>query len=171
MDKVKVSVCIPYKQRIDNIRLVFKALANQTMNRNSFEVIVGAMEYYDGFFDIFKNYTKRFNLILILSNKDFSIPIARNLAMRQAVGEVVLQMDADTLLPPVALENLYTRYFLFEQNICAAGRVVGYDNNEGSSIKNATVKPYNHYIDILQKIGNAKDNPLDPRFTLNHIIP
>ncbi|MES2998991.1 MAG: glycosyltransferase [Pseudomonadota bacterium] len=171
MSTVKVSVCIPYKQRIDNIRLVFEALANQTINKRNFEVIVGAMEYSSEFLDVCKNYIDRFNLISVLSNKDFSIPRARNLAMRQATGEIILQMDADTLLPPVALENLYTKHFLFGQNICAVGQVIGYDNNEGDSIESVSVKPYHHYTDVLQKIDNAKENPLDSRFNLDHIIP
>lgn len=171
MNTVKISVCIPYKQRIDNIRLVFEALANQTMNKRSFEVIIGAMEYSSEFFDVCKNYIDRFNLISVLSDKDFSIPRARNLAMRQATGEVILQMDADTLLSPTVLENLYTKHFLFGQNICAVGQVIGYDNNEGVSIESVSVKHYHHYIDVLQKIGNAKESPLDPRFNLNHIIP
>lgn len=168
---VKVSVCIPYKQRIDNIRLVFEALANQTMNKHSFEVIVGAMEYSSEFLDACKNYIDRFNLISVLSDKDFSIPRARNLAMRQATGEIILQMDADTLLPPVTLENLYTKHFLFGQNICAVGQVIGYDNNEGNSIERVSVKHTHHYRDVLQKISNTTENPLDPRFKLDHIIP
>lgn len=171
MSTVKVSLCIPYKQRIDNIQLVFEALANQTMNKNSFEVVVGAMEYSSEFLDVCKNYMDRFNLVSVLSDKDFSIPRARNLAMRQATGEIILQMDADTLLPPVALENLYTKHFLFGQNICAVGQVIGYDNNEGDSIESISVKTYHHYMNVLQEIGNAKENPLDPRFNLNHIIP
>ena len=41
----KISVCIPYKQRIENIEIVFDELSNQTMDTAEFEVIVGAMEY------------------------------------------------------------------------------------------------------------------------------
>ena len=43
MNKFKISVCIPYKQRLENLKIVFEALVNQTMPSSEFEVIIGAM--------------------------------------------------------------------------------------------------------------------------------
>jgi hypothetical protein len=42
---VKLSVCIPYKARLDNLRITLEALVQQTMGAADFEVIIGAMEY------------------------------------------------------------------------------------------------------------------------------
>ena len=80
--RTKLSLSIPYKQRLNNIALVFESLANQTMKRDDFEVIVGAMEYCEKFVSLCKKYTDRINIVSVLSPDEFSIPHARNLAMR-----------------------------------------------------------------------------------------
>ena len=171
MTAIKLSVCIPYKQRLDNIKLVFEALANQTIQKDEFEVIVGAMEYCDKFITLCQTYSNRFNLTAVCSAKQFDIPRARNLAMKQARGEVIVQIDADTFLPENALENLYNQHFAFEQNICAVGQVVGYDNNNDGPVHRVEVKSYKEYLSALTDLKTSKQTPCDPRFQVEHHIP
>jgi glycosyltransferase involved in cell wall biosynthesis len=171
VNSVKLSICIPYKQRLDNIQIVFESLARQTMNINDFEVIVGAMEYCEDFISLCKRYLGKINLISILSPDEFSIPHSRNLAMRQATGQVVVQMDADTLLPPNVLQNLYQSYFSFGQNICIVGQVVGYGNNNDGLVESVQVQPYENYKQAIVELENSTGNPKDPRFQVYHAIP
>jgi glycosyltransferase involved in cell wall biosynthesis len=77
----------------------------------------------------------RLNLVTACSSREFHIPRARNLAMRNAVGDVIVQIDADTMLAPEALQRLYDYCFAFGQRVCAVGQVVGYDNNTGGDIE------------------------------------
>lgn len=171
MDRIKLSLSIPYKQRLDNIAIVFEALANQTMKSSEFEVIVGAMEYAEEYLALCKKFTNHINIISVLSADEFSIPRARNLAMKQASGGVVVQIDADTLLPSTALQNLYDRHFAFEQNICVVGQVVGYGNNTDGDVGNVASQPYEQYKEALVELENSKKNLYDPRFQVDHIIP
>ena len=171
MTAIKLSICIPYKQRLDNIKLVFEALANQTMQKEGFEVIVGAMEYCDKFIALCQTYSNRFSLTAVCSAKPFAIPRARNLAMKQARGKVIVQIDADTLLPESALENLYNQHFAFEQNICAVGQVIGYGNNNDGPVHQVEVKPYKEYLAVLTDLETSKQTPRDPRFQVEHHIP
>jgi len=171
MSTLKLSLSIPYKQRLDNIAIVFEALSNQTMNKSEFEVIVGAMEYSEDYVSLCKKYVDRIQIKSVLSAEDFSIPRARNLAMNQAVGQIIVQMDADTLLPTNALQNLYDSHFAFNQNICVVGQVVGYGNNNDGDITTVESQPYAKYRDALVELGNTKGNPRDPRFQVEHIIP
>jgi glycosyltransferase involved in cell wall biosynthesis len=164
---VKFSLCIPYKRRLDNIRLAFEGLADQTLDRGEFEVLVGAMEYSADYVDLCRAFDGRLDIVTVMSAREFSIPRARNLAMRQATGEVVVQLDADTLLPPTALEHLYEQYFASGQRVCVAGQVLGYDNNTGGDVSEVKVRPYAHYQAVFQR----PDGPRDVRAGVEHLIP
>lgn len=167
----KLSLSIPYKQRIENIEVVFEALVHQTMHKEDFEVIIGAMDYCERFVSLCKSYIEKLNIITVLSPDEFSIPHARNLAMRQATGQVVVQMDADTLLLPDALKSLYERYYAFDQRICIIGQVVGYGNNEDGAVESVEVQPYENYKNAMVELENSTGNSKDPRFQVNHALP
>jgi len=167
----KFSISIPYKQRLENIEVVFEALAHQTMKKDDFEVIIGAMDYCENFVSLCKRYINDLNIITVLSPEEFSIPWARNLAMRQATAQIIVQMDADTLLPPNALQNLYDSHYAFGQKICVVGQVVGYGNNNDGAVENVDVLPYEGYKDAINDLENSTGNPKDPRFQVHHAIP
>ncbi|MDI5936653.1 MULTISPECIES: glycosyltransferase family 2 protein [unclassified Micromonospora] len=167
---MKLSVAIPYKQRLGNLTIALEGLAHQTLDHAEFEVVVGAMEYSEEYVAACRKFAERINLVSVCSAREFSIPRARNLAMRQATGEVVVQMDADTLLPPDALENLYERHFAFGQRACVVGQVVGYDNN-GRSVTEVAALSYLDYVDALERLGGSRGRPEDPRFQVPHVLP
>ncbi|RKN44910.1 glycosyltransferase family 2 protein [Streptomyces hoynatensis] len=170
MNDVKLSLVIPYKGRLANLRTVFEALAHQTMDGSEFEVLVGAMEYSEEYVGACREFTGRLNIVSVLSAAEFEIPRARNLGMRQATGEVVVQMDADTLLAPGALQNLYDRHFSFGQDVCVVGQVVGYGNND-RDVTSVDVRPYAHYRAALEELGRAGGAGGDPRFLVPHVVP
>ncbi|MFI2710805.1 glycosyltransferase [Micromonospora sp. NPDC018662] len=167
----KISVSIPYRRRLHNLGLVLESLARQTMDRAEFEVVVGAMEYAEEYVDLCRRFTDRLDIVSVVSSREFHIPHARNLAMRQASGEIVVQMDADTLLPPDALRNLYDRHFAFGQRVCVVGQVVGYGNNNDGDVTSIEPLPYDAHLANLDAMAAAPDWPADPRFQVDHVIP
>ncbi len=167
--ELKLSVAIPYSNRLPNLRVAFEGLARQTMERRDFEVIVGVMGRERGYFEACREFADRMNIVSIVSSEPFEIPRARNMAMRQARGQVIVQMDADTLLQPNALQSLYDRYFAFAQQVCVVGQVVGYGNNEDGDVLSVDERPYTHYEPMLERL--AAGPPTDPRFTTDHVIP
>lgn len=168
---MKLSVCIPYKARLDNLAIALEALARQTMPASDFEVIIGAMEYSTELIALCAGFRDRLNLVTACSSREFHIPRARNLAMRNAVGEVIVQIDADTMLAPEALQRLYDHCFAFGQRVCAVGQVVGYDNNTGGDIESVELRPYEEHLAALQSMASAPGWPSDPRFRVEHNIP
>jgi glycosyltransferase involved in cell wall biosynthesis len=168
---VKLSVCVPYKARLDNLAIALEALARQTMSAADFEVIIGAMEYSTELIDLCAGFRDRLNLVTVCSSREFHIPRARNLAMRNATGEVVVQIDADTMLAPEALQRLYDYCFAFGQRVCAVGQVVGYDNNEDGDIDAVELRPYDEHLAALSEMPAAPGWPADPRFQVEHNIP
>jgi glycosyltransferase involved in cell wall biosynthesis len=169
MSKLKLSIAIPYKQRLDNLKLALEALANQTMDKSEFEVVVGAMEYCADYVTACRDFSDQLDIVTVMSARPFYIPAARNLAARQARGEICVQMDADTLLPPGALQNLYDRHFSFGQNACVVGQVVGYNNND-SDVGSVEIAPYGNYVGALDELVRSS-TPQDPRFKVDHVIP
>lgn len=171
MAGVKLSVCIPYKARLDNLAIALEALARQTLSAADFEVIIGAMEYSTELIAMCSGFRDRLNLVTVCSSREFHIPRARNLAMRNAAGAVVVQIDADTMLAPDALQRLWDYCFAFGQRACAVGQVVGYDNNTGGDIESVELRPYEDHLAALQEMAAAPGWPADPRFRVEHNIP
>ena len=123
------------------------------MSAADFEVIIGAMEYSAELIALCSGFRDRLNLVTVCSSREFHIPRARNLAMRNATGEVVVQIDADTMLAPDALQRLYDYCFAFGQRGCAVGQVVGYDNNEDGDIDSVELRPYEDHLAALQEMA------------------
>ncbi|WP_433607142.1 glycosyltransferase family 2 protein [Dactylosporangium sp. CA-139114] len=122
-----MSVVIPYKQRLENLRSVFASLAEQTMDRSEFEVVVGALEYCPGYLALCREYADRLTIVSVLADREWNTGHARNIALRQASGEILVLLDADVALPPNALRGLRTRYFADGREICVLGQLIGYD--------------------------------------------
>ncbi|MEV6827081.1 glycosyltransferase family A protein [Amycolatopsis sp. NPDC051102] len=168
---MKFSVCIPYRARIDNLRIALEGLENQDLHRDDFEVCIGAMEYCPDFVTLCAEFEDALDIVSVLSSREFHIPRARNLAMRSAGGDVIVQMDADTLLHPRALSTLYDRHFSLGQQQCVVGQVVGYGNNQDGDVDQVEQRPYREHLRELQTMVSSESWPSDPRFGYDHNIP
>lgn len=170
MNRTKVSVLVPYWRRIDNLSIMLEGLTRQSLDSSEFELVVGTTEYSEEYVAVCRKYADRLRIVTVMSEVDSNIPRARNMAMRQAGGEVVVQMDVDTLLPPDALRDLYDRHFSFGQRVCVVGQVVGYGNNEDGDVDTVEALPYERYRPGLEALVAATE-PEDPRFQVPHIVP
>lgn len=167
---MKFSIIIPYRQRIENIALVFESLANQTLPATEFEVVVGALEYCERYVTLCRRYSERLTIVSVLSADPWQVAQARNLALRQATGDVLLLLDADLVLPQRFLADLYERYFSYRQRVCVVGQMLDYDNNT-SDVATIAVKPYQHYEKSLIDLAARGDIRDDPRMAARHVIP
>lgn len=93
---VKFSVVIPTYNEARYLDKTLCALKNQVFK--DFEVIVKDGKSLDETVRIAKKFTKK-----VVSIRDFSAGDARNQGARLAEGEILVFMDADTLLPPETL--------------------------------------------------------------------
>ncbi len=153
MEGVKFSVVIPYRRRLDNIRVVFQSLTEQTMDPSQFEVIVGAIEYSEEFVRLCQEFTDRLTIMAVMSAGEWNVCRARNLAMRQVSGQVVVILDADMAIPPRLLERLSSEYFTQGREICVLGRAAGYDDTlTKSDMRSASMLPFGHYRELLSEL-------------------
>jgi GT2 family glycosyltransferase len=166
----RISIAIPYKQRLKNLRMALEGLARQTLPMDCFEVVVGAMEYCSDLYALVEEFAPRLDLVVVMTGRNFAIPRARNVAMRQARGDIVMQMDADTLLGPDALA-VVSRRFAFDPDLCVVGQVVGYDNNKDGDVNLLEETPFEEHVARFETLRASQDWPLDPRFRVPHTIP
>ncbi|MFJ1598561.1 glycosyltransferase [Streptomyces sp. NPDC088261] len=165
MGRPKFSVVIPYKQRLDNIRLVFAALAEQTLDRSEFEVVVGALEYSGEYVATCQEFMDRLDIVTVMSDEKWNLSRARNLAIRQATGQVYVFLDADMVLPPNCLRNLYDRHYAHGQSICVVGQMIGYDEVVDSQVDVVEALPFSHYREALAALDAGTTEVLDERWS------
>jgi len=95
---VKFSVVIPTYNETKYISKALYALKNQTFK--DFEIIVKDGQSQDETVKIAKRFTKK-----VVSIQDRSAGDARNQGAQYAEGDILLFMDADTVLPPETLAH------------------------------------------------------------------
>ena len=153
MEGLKFSIVIPYRRRLDNIRVVFQSLTEQTMDLSRFEVIVGAIEYSEEFVRLCHEFNDHLTITAVMSAGEWNVCRARNLAMRQACGQVIVILDADMAIPPRLLDRLSGEYFAQGREICVLGRAAGYDDMLTiSDISSASAPPFGHYRELLSEL-------------------
>lgn len=101
-----LSVLIPTFDRADKLRACLARLEQQTLPPHCFEVIVVDDGSSDGTADFLHDYATRSSLALRSFRQDNAGPAtARNRALREAKGEIVLYIGDDILLEPDALQH------------------------------------------------------------------
>lgn len=165
-----VSVCVPYRDRLTNLRLALESLTRQSLSADRIEVVIGAMEYSTDFLELCREYSDRLDLVAVVTGREFHIPHARNLAMRSARRDVVVQMDADTLLDEHALKRVVAN-FEFGQRQCVLGQVVGYGNNQDGDVADVQERNFDQYAADLAAMAVSEEWPADPRFQVPHHVP
>jgi GT2 family glycosyltransferase len=165
------SVVIPYKARLDNVRVVLAALADQTLPTSRYEVVLGVLEYAPEYVRMCAEFAGRLDIVSVLVDEDWNLSRARNLAIRQTRGRVLVFLDADMALPPGFLANLRDRHFAHDQNVCVVGRMVGYDAVRESDVDTVEVLPYEHYRPLLAELERTPGGGPDVRWTPEYTGP
>jgi glycosyltransferase involved in cell wall biosynthesis len=162
MAEVVFSVVIPYRQRLRNVRVALAALADQSFG-GGFEVVVGALEYCGEFVAACRGLAGRLSVVSVLVDGEWNTSRARNIAIRQASGRVVVFLDADMVVPPTFLQNLYERYYAHGQNVCVVGQMVGYDGVARRDIDVAEVVSYRRCREILAGLEAGAGAPVEDK--------
>jgi|GEM_PF-2760000 len=167
MKEKKVSVVIPYCKRITNIKYCLKSLNRQNLLKNEYEVIIGCLEYSIELVDFIKNEVPDLHVILVMVNEKWNVSRARNMAIKEATGEVIVFIDADIIIPKNYLSNHYETHKKSKTPLFVAGQTRDYD--EGLDIDNFKLKPFDfYYNEYLSKNINEINLPEDIRW-LNKI--
>lgn len=170
MSDRRISVVIPYRDRATNLRLALSALAEQTLPVTDFEVVLGVLDDSGEHAAICREFTGRLDVVTVTSSRPWQVGEARNLALRQATGEIVVLMDVDMVLPPRSLQDLHDNHFRYGQQVCVVGQMLDYDNNSGD-VTDVAVHPWEYYRKLLAELEITGPGEQDPRMTVPHVIP
>jgi len=96
---VKVSVIIPTKNEEEFIEKTLKRVNNQSIPRKDYEIIISDSESTDKTVKIAKKFADK-----ILIKKTSNPAKGRNYGAEHAKGDILVFLDADTILPKNALE-------------------------------------------------------------------
>ncbi len=119
-----ISVIIPAHNEQDYLPATLESLARQ--NYGWFEIIVVANGCTDGTARVARG---RCHRLIVLSQKNLGV--ARNLGARMAQGELLLFLDADTMLEPMALRRIAEGF----DTHCAAGTIKGRPDDDRLSYR------------------------------------
>ncbi|MFA5275586.1 MAG: glycosyltransferase family 2 protein [Candidatus Omnitrophota bacterium] len=105
-DKQFVSIIIPCRNEERFIGKCLDSVLSQDYPPDMMEVLIVDGESTDLTRDEISKYTVRYSFIRLLYNSKKIIPIALNIGVREAAGEVIVRMDAHTVYPPDYVSKL-----------------------------------------------------------------
>jgi cellulose synthase/poly-beta-1,6-N-acetylglucosamine synthase-like glycosyltransferase len=100
-----VSVIIPMRNEERHIVRCLQSLLEQTYFGEQYELIVVDGESSDRSVELVRQLSQSRPQIRLLSNPAAIVPIAMNLGIRSARGEIIVRADAHTVYPPNYIEN------------------------------------------------------------------
>lgn len=103
--KCKVSVIIPVYNVEEYLRKTLDSVVNQTLD--NFEVIIVNDGSTDGSQAIIDEYEKKYDIIKKIYQKNRGPGAARNKGLDVAVGEYIVFVDSDDIIPEDSLEQRY----------------------------------------------------------------
>jgi glycosyltransferase involved in cell wall biosynthesis len=165
----KVSVIIPYARRIENIKYCLRSLNDQTLGMSEYEVVIGCLEYSTELLDFLKAETPLLDIVLVMSNEPWNTSRARNIAIKEAVGEVLVFVDADMIIPKKYIELHYLTHHNSTIPLFILGQTRDYD--EGLDVSEFKHHPFEFYANnFLCKNIDEINLPKDIRWTIDIFI-
>ena len=121
---MQVSIIIPYKDRLNNLILCLNSLNKQTVQSDKYEIIIGSLDEIYTLQEINNRYK---NIKIICKPQNLWNPsLARNIALRNALGDKIILLDADIIVN----NNFVEKHLFFSSPYeIVVGSVCDYDEN------------------------------------------
>ncbi len=123
--KPKVTVAIVCYNEEKNIAQCLNSVLNQSYDRENYEILVVDNGSTDQTEKIIKDLQKKTGRIRLVVNLRLGIAISRNVALRQAQGQLLAFTDADCVVPKNWLKTLVAGYSKYHSTnskvICVGG--------------------------------------------------
>ncbi len=103
---IKVSVIIPCRNEEQYIEGCLKSILQNDFNQNDLEILVVDGMSEDRTREIVSNYSKKNSCIRMLDNPEKITPVALNVGISQAIGEIIIRLDAHAEYPNQYISKL-----------------------------------------------------------------
>lgn len=148
----KISIIVPVYKAEKYLRACLQSLLAQTLT--DIEVLAVDNDSPDRCADIIREFNAKHPFIHYLYRKGGGAGGARNEGIQQAKGEYIAFLDADDLLAPNALENLYQTAKDTQADIVSC--LLCKTTTEGRPIKNPTTQTSSYWEVNTQTDGSLK---------------
>lgn len=160
-DGIFVSVILPVRNEQNHIQATLEALINQDFPKNNYEIIIVDGASIDNTVEIVEGMKGYFPAIRIVSNPKKIVPSALNLAIRCAVGNIILRIDGHTIIAQDYVRNcIETLYHTGADNVGGCMIATG-TTNFGQAVAIATSTPFGvgnskfHYIQTEEEVDSV----------------
>lgn len=128
-DKFSLSVIVPTYNRAQQLAYTLKSLADQTLDKSAFEVVVIDDGSADDSFQVIKAFESQINLKYAYQiDKGYRVSSARNLGIRLAQGTICLFLDSGV----IAQSDCLKQHLAYHQRKRQAVAVIGYTYGWGA---------------------------------------
>jgi glycosyltransferase involved in cell wall biosynthesis len=103
---IDVSVILPCRNEIKNIRSCLESVVASDFPKNQLELLVVDGQSDDGTREVVFDFSKRYPWIKIFDNIRRITPAGLNIGIQSAKGQIVMRMDAHTVYPPNYISGL-----------------------------------------------------------------
>jgi glycosyltransferase involved in cell wall biosynthesis len=104
----KVSIIIPCRNEEKYIKKCLDSVLSTSYSKDNLEIIVVDGMSTDRTPDIVKQYISEFHFIHLLENKRKVVPVAMNIGIGRATGDIVIRLDAHAVYPRDYIATLVT---------------------------------------------------------------
>jgi len=165
----RYSVVIPYYKRLPYLERTLKALADQELGADLFEVVIASMECSEELARTIDNMPPHLKVRCIMTREPWNVSRARNLAFAHSEGEILVLLDADMLLPRSFLRTLDEKYLSEARECVLVGQMLGYDCDE--EVTEGRLLPYDDYRARHLASNSRGGLNVDARWTSKRKIP
>src|SRR6185437_199105 len=120
-----------------------KALADQELGADLFEVVIASMECSEELARTIDNMPPHLKVRCIMTREPWNVSRARNLAFAHSEGESLVLLDTDMLLPRSFLRTLDEKYRREARECAVVGQMLGYDCD--AEVTEDSLLPYEYY--------------------------
>jgi GT2 family glycosyltransferase len=166
---VRFSVVIPYFDRLPYLKRTLLALADQDIARDEFEIVISCLEYSPRLLDLLATLPGDLCVRCIMTRTHWNVSLARNMAFRQARGEILVLLDCDMMLPRSFLRSLRDRYFKLKIEQALIGQMLDYDAY--TEVMEVELQDYEFYQNRYLSSDDRTGRRSDIRWTISRHIP
>lgn len=113
---MKISIITPCRNSVKTIQRTMDSVLTQELT-HELEYIIIDGDSNDGTLEVIEDYSKKYDCIKYISEKDKSMTEALNKGMRKASGDIVASINADDAYLPGTLEKVCKQFENEEENI------------------------------------------------------
>lgn len=164
-----LSVVIPYRGRFPYLQRMLRALVDQDLPADQYEIVIGCLEYCPEVVRFIATLQRSVSIRLVMSDEPWQVGVARNHAFRQADGEILVLVDVDMLLPRPALRLIVERFGRDPGPRAVIGQMLGYVYTSDTGA--VALEPYEYYRDRFLAGADRSEFGPDERWTFARRIP